>query len=72
MFYNIGPRRQHGLWTFCNFYKVKYHEIARNSTTTEAREKNSTEFESSEFKKKIDACLAKFKNIQILLNNINQ
>ncbi len=34
---------------FCNFYLVKIHQIANNSTTTKAREKISTDLESLEF-----------------------
>jgi len=56
---------------FCNFYLVKNHKIAKNSTTTKAREKNSTDMESLEFKTFFDACLTKFKNNQILLNKIS-
>jgi hypothetical protein len=44
--------RQVAAWftdVFCNFNLVKNHEIANNSTTTEAREKISTDLESSEF-----------------------
>jgi hypothetical protein len=29
---------------FCNFYLMKYHKIAKNSTTTKAREKNKHRF----------------------------
>jgi hypothetical protein len=34
---------------FCDFYLVKNHKIGNNSTTAEAREKLSTDLESSEF-----------------------
>jgi hypothetical protein len=34
---------------FYNFYLVKNHKIAKNSTTTKAREKISTFLESLEF-----------------------
>jgi hypothetical protein len=34
---------------FCDFYLVKNHKIAENSTTTEAREKISAGLESIEF-----------------------
>jgi hypothetical protein len=34
---------------FCNFYLAKYHKIANNSATTEAREKISTYSKSLEF-----------------------
>jgi len=52
---------------FCNFYLVKNHKIAKNSTTTKAREKISTDLESLEFEKFFDVGLTKFKNNQILL-----
>ena len=55
---------------FCNFYLVKNHNNAKNSTTTKAREKISTDLESLEFEKNFDVCLTKFKNNQILLNKI--
>jgi hypothetical protein len=29
---------------FCNFYLVKNHKIAKNSTTTKAKEKNNQRF----------------------------
>ncbi len=50
-FYNIGPRWQAALVPdmFCNFYIVENDKIAKNSATTEAREKLSTYFESWEF-----------------------
>jgi hypothetical protein len=54
---------------FCNFYAVKNHKIAKNSTTTNAREKISTDLESLEF---FHVCLTKFKNNQILLDQISQ
>jgi hypothetical protein len=44
--------RQVAAWfpnMFCNFYLVKNHKIANNSTTTKAREKISTDLESLEF-----------------------
>jgi hypothetical protein len=34
---------------FCNFYLVKNHKIAKNVTTTKAREKIITDLESLEF-----------------------
>jgi hypothetical protein len=34
---------------FCNFYLVKNHKIAKNSTTIKAREKISTYLESIDF-----------------------
>jgi hypothetical protein len=56
---------------FCNFYSVKNHTIAKNSTTTKAREKISTVLESLEFYNFLDVCLTKFKNNQIFLNKIS-
>jgi len=53
---------------FCNFYLVKNHRIANNSTTTKAREKIRRGLESLEF---FDVCLTKFKNNQILPNKIS-
>ncbi len=35
--------------TFCNFYVAKNHKIAHVSTTTEAKEKISADFEFLEF-----------------------
>jgi hypothetical protein len=35
---------------FCNFYLVKSHKISKNSATTKAREKISTDLEFLEFK----------------------
>jgi hypothetical protein len=34
---------------FCNFYLVKHHKIANNSTAPKAKEKLSTDLESLEF-----------------------
>ncbi len=48
----------------CNFY----HGVVNNSTTTEPRGTISTDLEFLEF---FDICLTKFKNNQILLNNIS-
>jgi hypothetical protein len=53
--YNIGP----GI-CFATFIKVKNHKIANNSATAEAREKISTDFESSEFL---------FKHVLLTLNS---
>ncbi len=53
---------------FCNFYSVKNHEMAKNSTTTKAGEKMSTNLEFLEFQKSFGVCLTKFKNNQILLH----
>jgi hypothetical protein len=36
-----------------NFYLMKNHKIAKNSTATKARERISTDLESLEFKKKL-------------------
>jgi len=52
---------------FCNFYLEKHHKIAKNSTTTKAREKIRTDLKSSEFYKFVDACLTKFKRNKISL-----
>ncbi len=52
---------------FCNFYFVKNHKIARNSATTDVREKISKYLESLELKKKF-----MFDYYQILLNKINR
>jgi hypothetical protein len=54
---------------FSNFYLVKNHKIAKNSTTTEAREKISTDLESLELKN--DVYFTKFKNNQIFLVKIS-
>jgi hypothetical protein len=50
---------------FCNSYFVKNHKIDKNSTTTKAREKISTDLKSLEFWKILNACLTKFKNNKI-------
>ncbi len=42
-------RWQHGSHMLCNFYLVKNHKIAKNSTTTKAREKISIDLESLKF-----------------------
>jgi len=57
---------------FCNFYLVKNHKFAKNSTTIKAGEKIGTGLESLEFYNNFDICLTKFKNNQILLNKISQ
>jgi hypothetical protein len=44
--------RQVAAWLqdmFCNFYLVKNHKIAKNSTTAKAREKISAHLESFEY-----------------------
>ncbi len=56
---------------FCNFYLVKNHKIANNSTTSKAGEKISTYLESLEFHKFSDVCFTEFKNNQILINKIS-
>jgi hypothetical protein len=56
---------------FCNFYLVKNHQIANNSTTTKASKKISADLESLEFYKFFDVHLTKFKHDQILLNKIS-
>ncbi len=50
---------------------MKSHKIANNSTTTEAREKLSTDLESLEFFNLFDACLTKFENYYLLPNKIS-
>jgi hypothetical protein len=50
---------------------VKNHKIAKNSTTTIAIEKISTDFESLEFNEFFDVCLTKFKTNDILLDKIS-
>ncbi len=49
-------------YMFSNFYSVKNHKIANNSTTTKAIEKISTDFESLELWIFFDVFLTKFKN----------
>jgi hypothetical protein len=56
---------------FWDFYSVKNHKIANNSTTTKAREKISADLESSKLKKYFDVGSAKFESNQILLNKIS-
>ncbi len=56
---------------FDNFYIVKNPKIAKNSTTTKAREKISTDLESLEVKKFFDECLTTFKSDLIWLNTIS-
>jgi hypothetical protein len=55
----------------CNFYAVKNHKIALNSTTNKAGEKISTDLETLEFQKFFDSRLTKFKNNYILLDKIS-
>jgi hypothetical protein len=42
---------------FCIFYLVKNHKIAKNETTTKAREKISTDLESLKFEEYFEVCL---------------
>jgi hypothetical protein len=42
---------------FCNFYLGKNHKIAKNSTTTKAKEKISTHLKSLEFYEFFYVCL---------------
>jgi len=49
---------------------VKNHKIVNNSTTTKAIEKISKDLKSVKLEV-FDVCLTKFKNSQILLNNIS-
>jgi hypothetical protein len=44
---------------FCNFYLVKNHKAVNNSATTEAREKLSTDLQSSECWETFDAYFLK-------------
>ncbi len=53
---------------FCNFYLVKNHKIANNSTTTKAIEKISTYLESLKI---FDTRFTKFENNKLLLNKIS-
>jgi hypothetical protein len=52
---------------FCDFYFVKNHNIANNSTTTKALEKINTDLESSKFYNFFEDGLAKFENNQSYL-----
>jgi hypothetical protein len=56
---------------FSNFYLVKNHKIAKYSTTTNTREKISTDLEPLKFLKNFDVHLTNFKSNQILLNKIS-
>jgi hypothetical protein len=57
---------------FFNFYLSKHHKIANNSTPTEARGKKAHTLKIlSMLEKKIDVCLTKIENNQILLNKIS-
>jgi hypothetical protein len=50
---------------------MKNYKFAYNASTTEAREKISTNLESLEFQQFVDAHLTKFKNNQISLNKMS-
>ncbi len=52
---------------FCNFYFVKNHKIANNSTTNKARLKISSYLESLEFQKCIKVYLTKLKTIKVYI-----
>ncbi len=52
---------------FCNFYFVKNHKIAKKSTTTNAKEKISTDLKSLE---NFDLYSTNLRIKQILLNEI--
>jgi len=56
---------------FCNFYLVKNHKIAKNVTTTKAREKIITDLESLKILEIFDVRLTTFKNNQNLINKIS-
>ncbi len=59
-------------YIFCNFYLVKGHLIANDSSTTESRgKKTSTILESVEFLKFFEVCFIKFENNQVLINKIS-
>jgi hypothetical protein len=52
--------------TFCNFHLVKIHKNDKNSTATEAREKISTDLESSKCLECFDTWLTKFRNNDLI------
>jgi hypothetical protein len=54
---------------FCNFYSVKHHKTAKNSTTTKAIEKNKHRFGILRILEIFDVCLTKLKkyNLKIKL-----
>jgi hypothetical protein len=65
-----ATRWQHWYYIcFATFIWWNTTKLAKNSTTTNASEKISTDLESIELKK-VDACITKFKNNKILLNKI--
>jgi hypothetical protein len=55
----------------CDFYFVKSHKFANDSTTTKAREKITTDLESLKNYNIFDAGLAKLETNQILLDKIS-
>ncbi len=57
--------------TFCNFYLVKNHKIGKNSTTTKAREKISTDLNPLNFRNILIEIWWNLKNKQILFNKIS-
>jgi hypothetical protein len=50
----------------CNFYSVKKWKNANSSSTGEAREKLSKDFESVKFQENLYSCLTKLRNNQTL------
>jgi hypothetical protein len=54
----------------CNFYFLKNHKIADNSTTTKAKEKIVRIWNIYNFRKESDEYLTEFKNNKFLLNKI--
>jgi hypothetical protein len=65
-------RWQHGYRIcFVILIELKIRGLLYNWTTTEAREKISTDLESLEFKKYFEAGLTKFKSSKILLNKFS-
>jgi len=50
----------------CNFYLAKKCKHANSSTTPEAIEKLSTDFESVKFQENLYSCLTKLRNNQTL------
>jgi hypothetical protein len=53
-----------------SFWVEKNHKIAKSSTTSDAREKISTDLKSSDFYKYFDRRMTNFKNNQTLHNKI--
>ncbi len=56
---------------FCDFYLLQNCTIDKNSTTTQAKGKISTDLESLEFKKFFNVGLTKLENYQILPNHFS-